>query len=93
MNTISRDALCGKTGGEVMHEGGWSANIEIRLMWESELLQQSRVQVPWRVEIYAGPIVGIGCTVAYICVAVGQRVEQLAHLVRKRPCAAIPGTV
>src|SRR5882724_11479108 len=93
VDVIRRDAQGCKACSQIAHEGGGSADIEIAIARQVELLNRSHIQVPRCIEIHIGPILGIGRAVANVAVAAGKRCEQSTSLLGKRMFAAVTGSV
>ena len=90
---LRSDAPGCEAGGQIAHEGGRSADIEIGIARHAQLLEHPHVQASASVEIYTWPILGIGRAVANVAVAVGQSFEEGARLLGKRMLAAVAGAV
>jgi hypothetical protein len=71
VNAISRDAEGREPGGEIVHEGGRSADIIITIVRQAERLDRADIQASGGVEIDIGPVRGIRCAVADVAVAAG----------------------
>ena len=93
VDVIRRDAQGCKACSQIAHEGGGSADIEIAIARQVELLNRSHIQAPRCIEIHIGPIVGVGRAVANAAVAAGKRCEQSTGLLGKRMFAAVTGSV
>ena len=72
VNVIRRDAQGSETGGQIIHEGRRSANIEIGVARQVQFLEHPRIQMSGRVEIHIRPVLRIGCAVANVTVMAGQ---------------------
>ena len=93
VDATRRDAPGCEASSQIAHEGRRAANIEIAIARQAQLLEHSHVQASGSVEIYTGPILGIGRAVSNVAVAVGQHFEQAARLLGKRMFAATTGPV
>src|ERR1700716_939624 len=93
VDAIRRDAQLLEPGSQIAHEARRSADVEIASARQVEFIEDSRVQMPRRVEINVGPILRIRRAVADVCVVVGKCFEQSAHLLGKRMFAAVTGSV
>ena len=79
--------------GQIAHEGGRSAHVEVGIARHVQLAKHTHVQASGSVEIQAWAILGIGRAVANVAVAVGQGFEEGTRLLGKSMLAAIAGSM
>src|SRR5262249_61358451 len=76
MNASCSDAPGREAGGQIVHEGGRSTDVEIAVARHAQFLENARVQASGSIEIYAKSILGTGRAGANVTMTAGQSFDQ-----------------
>src|SRR6516165_3163992 len=93
VNATCSDAPGRKTGAQIVHEGGRSADVDIAVAPHAQFLENACVQASGSVEIYAKSILRTGRAIANVTVTTGQSFEQSLRLLGKCMLAAVAGSM
>src|SRR6266852_9411179 len=93
MDTACSNAPACKAHCQIAHKGGRSAEVEVGVAWDLQLLEHAQIQTSRCIEIQTCLILETGRAVANAAVGMHQGFKQGARLLGKRMLTAVVGSV
>src|SRR5215831_4145795 len=93
VDPLGWNAPARETGGQIIHEPRWPAEIEVGVTRNTQRTERSDVEMSGGVIMLAQPVVSAGPAVADVAVAARERPQQSARIKREGMALAVARSI